>query len=123
MLAYTLNRLMEGQRAVIQRDQAGTDTWGARDSSNWQDLATVACAFWFDKQSSRGPARLEVTSQATVAENEGGLLVPAGTDLEIGDRIANITLADGVTVIAAGPFHVTALMEQGPFIEAAIRRP
>lgn len=123
MLTYTLNRAMENQRAVIQRDQAGADRWGAQDQASWQDVVTVPCAFWFDKQSSRGPARLEVKAESTVAENEGGMLVPAGTDIQIGDRVVNITKPDGVTVFAAGPFHVTALMEQGPFVEAAIRRP
>ena len=120
MLAYTLNTLLT-QTAEIQRDQAVPDAFGAEGAVDWQTLSIPQCAMWWWKESSRGPAREIATPQRTIAESEGGMLLPPGTDITPEDQIAQILNADG-TLAAAGPLDVIAVFPYETHVQLAWKR-
>lgn len=83
MLAYTLQKTLELQRAVIERNIAAPDKFGGDEQADWQTLGgTVRCRFYWRKQSGRlGASKESAAPQRTVALKQGGMLLPAGTDI------------------------------------------
>ena len=120
MLAYTLERLLT-QKAVIERNEAAGDNFGADGRSNWQEHLTVSCRLWWDKFGARSPSRTYVDPARTVPISEGGILVPLGTDVTEKDRIARILDGNGDPYIE-GNFTITAVMNEEDHMELAIER-
>lgn len=117
MLAYTLQKMLESQQALIERDMAAdVDEDGGEQAADWQPLATVPCCFWWWKESSRGPAKVLSSAQRAVALSEGGMLMAQGTDITTEDRISAVENLDSygnVIGTIAGPFLVNALSTPG----------
>jgi len=120
-VTYVLDRLLV-ERAVLERDTARRDAYGAETTPDWQPLATVRCKVWWWPQTQRGPAREFVDTSRTVEVGDGGIMLPAGTDVTPEDRVAHVTDAAGNT-IHTGPFAITAVIEQDGHIELSVRRP
>lgn len=136
MLAYTLQKTLELQRAVIERNMAAPDEFGGDPQDDWQTLATVPCRFYWRKQSGRGPAKEVTAAQRTVAMKEGGMILAAGTDISDAndlngdaDRISAIydvpAGTDGVfdpddpesDPIVQGPLYVQAVFAYADHVE------
>lgn len=83
MLAYTIAKTLELQRAVIERNMTPPDKFGGDPEADWQPLGDpVPCRFYWRKQSGRlGASKQSVLAQRTVALKQGGMLLPAGTDI------------------------------------------
>jgi hypothetical protein len=121
VLAYTLGKMLELQRAVIERDQSGLDQLGAEMAADWQVLATVACRFYWRKESGRGPAKEVASAQRTVGMSEGGLILPAGTDILIEDRISAILDVSDLEgdPLVSGPLVLQAVFDYGDHVEVS----
>jgi hypothetical protein len=124
MLAFTISKTLD-QQVTFERDSAVADRYGARAARDWQPHVTVACKAWWERQSSRGPARLEETPSEEVAVGLGGLLIPGGTDVTADDRIGEIRDKAG-NVIFDGPLHIIAVLPHASYpalLELAFKEP
>jgi hypothetical protein len=120
-LAYTQNMLFIHQ-AVIERDVATTDQYGADTPPDFQVLATVPCRlFWARGSGMRSQKELE-TPQRLAAVTSGGVMFPLGTDLNEADRIARILDSNGDLYIE-GTFEVLAAAAQETHLEVSVVRP
>jgi hypothetical protein len=118
MLAYTLNKMLESQLAVIERDMGATlDEHGGEQAADWQPLgAPVPCSFYWRKESGRGPAKQIAAPQREVAVSEGGIIFGPGTDITVNDRVGQILNPDG-SLQVEGPFVVQAVFDYGDHVE------
>lgn len=124
MLAYTIEKTLD-QTVTIERDAAAADRYGGKTGTDWQSHVTVACKAWWMKQSSRGPAREEVTPSEEVAVGLGGMLVPGATDVTAGDRIAVIKDKAGNRIFT-GPLNIIAVLPHASYpalVELAFKEP
>lgn len=110
VLDYTMQHLFSEQ-AVLQRNEAVYDAGGARQRTNWQYLDTVPCRVWWDQVSSRSPNREWVSPARTAPLAEGGVLLPAGTDVTVDDRITEILDRAGNTIMS-GDFEIVSVVNQ-----------
>lgn len=121
MLPYTLNRMLERQQAVFERNVAGPNKFGAVAADDWEPLITVPCMFWRWKESGRGPAKEIAAAQRSTAFSEGGLIIAAGSGILDTDRIARLLDAAG-NLLEDGPFVINALAPtygQSPYTQLA----
>lgn len=124
MLAYTIEKTLD-QTVILERDIAAADRYGGKTGADWQPHTTVACKAWWEKQSSRGPAREEATPSEEVAVGLGGMLVPGDTDVTTGDRIAEIRDRAG-NLIFDGPLNIIAALPHASYpalVELAFKEP
>lgn len=119
LLPYTIARILENHRAVIERDDASYDEGGARLASDWREIATVKCLFYFRKQSSRGPAREIAAPQRSITISDGGLILPPGTDITDRDRISKILAPHNDEVLYEGPFSAQAVFIYPSHVEVS----
>jgi hypothetical protein len=121
MLAYTLTRLLTMQ-ALIQRDVAGIDGYGAAAGHDWQPHLTVPCRlWWFRGEGIRSAQRLYVDPARLVPVDEGGLLIPLGVDVTEQDRVSGLLDKAGEPYID-GPFTITAVNAQEDHAELMVLR-
>lgn len=115
-LAYTLNRMLVEQ-AVIERNMAGADRYGADQPDAWQTHLTVACLSWWDRSTGvRSANRTYVDPAREVPIAQGGMLLPLGTDVTEKDRIAVINVRDPISGEwvpgIAGIIEIAAVLDQ-----------
>lgn len=115
-LGYTLNRLLTEQ-AVIERNMAGQDAYGADRPDDWQLHVTVACLSWWDRSAGvRSANRTYVDPARTVPISQGGMLLPLGTDVTEKDRITQINVYDPVegewVPGVVGIIEIAAILDQ-----------
>lgn len=109
--------------AQILRDQASKDALGAKASVDWQPLGSpVPCLLWWGtgRVLSRAGSVHEHPEE-TVDIDNGGLIVPAGTDITARDRIGQVLAGDG-SVITPGPLLVLAVLSYEGITEVGFRR-
>lgn len=126
--AYTLARLLEGQQAVIARDMASPDRWGADDKPNFQPHLTVPCVLWWAKgNSTRSANRTYVNVTRDVPVKVGGMLLPSGTDVTEEDQITQVNRWDAESqawvLWVTGIFEISSVVSEGPFVEIDVLRP
>lgn len=110
------------QQAVIQRDGATVDEFGGKAARDWQTVATVPClAWWGSMRTTTRLGKLAAGPERTIEEDTAAVIVPAGTDVQPHDRIADILDATGHTV-AAGPLEVWTVAVFDVHIELNCRR-
>jgi hypothetical protein len=124
MLAFTLAKIMV-QLAVIERDQAKPDAFGAEVATDWKALSTVACRLWWwkgSKGTDKSASAQYGTPQATINVTGGDMCVPLGTDITDMDRIAKVTSLSG-DLVEEGPFRVLSVNQYETHIELSLERP
>lgn len=121
MLAYTFNSTLT-QRALIERDEATADKWGAETKSERKVIAEVACLFSPFVQQSRSRSEERATPVRTIAEIPALLIVPVGTDVTERDWIKEVIDAKGARLID-GPFRVIGVVPYEDHMELALERP
>lgn len=123
VLAYTLERIMV-QQAVIERDAGGTGTgpYGADQVPDWQPHLTVRCRHWWTRSSGvRSGQREYENPQGVVPVDQGGIMVPLGTDVTEDDRI--VAILNRADTIVIGPMiEIQAVVVQDTHMELAIIR-
>jgi hypothetical protein len=121
MLAYTLDRLLT-QTAVIQRNVAAADAFGADVPPDWQPHLTVACLLWWARSTgARSANRTYVSPARQAAVSEGGLLMPLGTDVTEQDRIMQINTPPSEEPVA-GLLEIVAVLNQWDHLEVEVTR-
>lgn len=121
MLPYTLDKMLEGQQAVFERNVAPANKFGSVRAEDWQPLVTVPCKFWRWKEGSRGPAKEIAAAQRSAIFSEGGMVIAAGSVILDTDRIREVLDAAG-NAIERGPFVINAMANtygQSPYIQLA----
>lgn len=93
-------------RATVQRDsskEGDPDSWGHSEEPDWDDhLEDVPCRVWFNSER-------EVTDgQKTAAIEDRRAIMPLGTDVTEGDRIANVTDRLGAELFD-GPIRIESV--------------
>ena len=120
-LSYTLQRLFTEQ-AVVERDTAGEDAYGASTGPNFEYHATVPCRLWWDKSSgARAANRVYVSPSRTVPTSVGGMIVPLGTDINENDRVTAVRDRQGNPKVD-GIFQVSAVLYEEDHIELDLVR-
>lgn len=124
--AYTLAKLLTEQ-AVITRNAAAVDQWGAQGAEDWQPHLTVACRlFWSKESGGRSPSRTYVNASREVPVTVGGLVLPLGTDVLETDLISQINQWDAPTqawvLKVAGPIKIDMITNADTHIEASLTR-
>ncbi len=126
----TLVRLMENQQAVIARDQAESDSFGAQRRQRrpvWKEHLTSPCLVWWDRSSGARSANREYTSPVRDAPvSLGGMLLPLGTDISTEDRILRVNQLNLGTrkfdLLIEGVFQIVAVLNQFTHIEVSVER-
>lgn len=121
-LTYTLNRLMV-QQAVVQRNVATEDAFGAEDKATWEFLANYPCKLWWDKNSGvRSASRTYPGLNRDVPISEGGIILPLGSDINEEDRITSVIDGAG-NELFEGIFEISMVLNQLTHTEVFIVRP
>lgn len=124
MLAYTLDRMLETQLAVIERQINLANKWGAMETEDWEVLPSVPCKFsWWHSESGRGTAREYAEPERKVNLRGGILIVALGTDVTDKDRVSSITDGEGNILIDTGPFRIVAVEQQASHLELSLYQP
>lgn len=104
-------------RALVERD-ANADTedpLGSPEAPDWQTLhAALPCRTWFETE------RHEADSNKTAAIEDRKVIVPKGTDIRPGDRIADVKDRRG-SVIFTGPATIEAAGRRRDHIELSLK--
>lgn len=122
MLPYTLARLLT-QTAVLERDEATADKWGAETKAERKEYARVKCKFAPYVEQSRGRGQEKATSARTVSEVPALLIVARGTEVtEQKHWVGEVLDAKGA-VLMTGPFRVIAVATFETHMELQLERP
>lgn len=121
MLAYTFNSTLT-QRALIERDEASADKWGAETKSERKVIAQVPCLFSPFVEQSRSRSAERADPVRTIAEIPALLIIPAGTDVTDRDWIKEVLDAKGNRLVE-GPFRVVGVVPYEDHMELALERP
>lgn len=126
-MLYTLQRMMV-QQAVLERDVSEPDAYGADSAPDWRPLNTVPCLLWWDRSSgARSANRSYVSTSRQVAVSQGGIMLPAGTDVTEQDRIVQINKFDPAVdqwvLDVVGLFTIVAVLNQQDHVELSVTRP
>lgn len=118
-----LDTLLDGtQNVLLERDQAVADSLGGKAAKDWQPLATVPCFLWRGTGASvTRIGGLQEKPEQTVDLDIGGMVLPAGTDVTAGDRIAQVVDQDG-DVLEPGPIEILSVAAFTPLVELSFRR-
>lgn len=121
MLTYTRNKLLT-HVATIERNMTLQDALGAPSSDNWQTLSETRCLLsWAKSTGVRSENRTYVSANREVPIQEGGVLMPLGTDITENDRISNIVDENG-NELADGLFEIEAVIPQTSHLEVSVTR-
>lgn len=93
-------------RCTVERATATTDAGGGQTLTWATYLSGVRCRAWFDAR--RESAREAVQGSKLTVLEDRRLIVPAGTDVREGDRIASVTDRLGATLYA-GPMAIESV--------------
>jgi hypothetical protein len=123
VLAYTLSRITQSQQAVIERDFAPVDAYGADAVPDWRYHLTVPCLLWWQRSTgARSSNRTYVGPNRTVPVMDGGLVMSLDVDVTERDRITCIQNPQG-TVVVEGIIEITVILPQTDHLEVMIVRP
>lgn len=97
-------RRMMTMRALVERDtQVATDAYGHKAVPSWTShIASLACRMWFEVE------RHILDGDKTAALEDRKVIVPKGTDIKPGDRIANVKDRRG-NIVFTGPAIIDAV--------------
>lgn len=119
---YTLSRVWENERAVIERNVAAVK-WGTKEKAEWEPFLTVKCVFpWWRTEGARSTAREYAEPERAINLVGGVLIVPLGTEATDEDRIGKITTKAGVTLIP-GPLRIVSVLEYPEHLELNLWKP
>jgi hypothetical protein len=116
-----LDRLFD-QQAVVERDHASSDSFGAKGAPDWQPVETVRAFMWWGTGTNISRmGGVHQRPEETVDLETGGMVLPEGTDVSARDRIAQVLDAGGA-VLERGPFEILACAAFEGLVELTFRR-
>ncbi len=124
-LTYTLDTIVEIERAVFERKVDTPDQFGAEEVITWETyIEPVPCKFWWwHGESGRSTAREYAEAERKVNLRGGGMLVALGTDVTTKDRLQRVENWRGETLVDTGPFRIVAVEQLPGHLELALYQP
>lgn len=102
-------------RGTLQRDeQADTDGYGLPDAPDWSEGTEVSC-WLYSKRS-----RMFIDGNKTVTVEQLRMMVPNGTDVEVGDRFSEVLDQQG-EIYHSTPLLVETIQRYHGHIELGLK--
>lgn len=101
-------------RCTIERKAKTSDGAGGHTEAWSSHLTGLACRAWFDE----GKTLIESEKITTITQRV--VIVPLGTDVTKGDRIASVTDRKGATLFP-GPMPVSSVQHRQDHIQLFVR--